>query len=145
MLARAIGIIEKNMKGASFAQVASKFKDVTDAVELVMQASVFSTKDRRALSALVQTDADDDFLQQPSGAPAAKAYESHSGSIVETLEDMEDKAKAMRNEGQKAEMTSKHNFELLAQSLNDALKVDGKALDAAKASKSAAAEAKASA
>ena len=46
---------------------------------------------------------------------------------------MEDKAKAMRNEGQKAEMTSQHNFELLAQSLNDALKIDRKDMEAAMA------------
>merc|ERR1719498_640352 len=49
----------------------------------------------------------------------------------------------MRNEGQKAEMTSKHNFELLAQSLNDAIKNDGKIMAEAKANKAASEEAKA--
>jgi len=42
MLGRAIGIIAKN-KGASFAQVSSKFGDLTTALEAIMDASVFST------------------------------------------------------------------------------------------------------
>ena len=50
---------------------------------------------------------------------------------------MEDKAKEMRNEAQKAEMNAKHSFELLAQSLNDALKVDGKIMKETKLTKSA--------
>merc|ERR1740138_1803522 len=109
MIGRAIGILEKNLKAQSFAQ------------------------DKSKLQALVQADDDDDFLTR--SAPAAKAYENKSGGIIETLEDMKDKATGMRNDGQKAEMNSEHSYNMLAQSLKDALKVDGKALDEAKADK----------
>jgi hypothetical protein len=127
MLGRAIGIIEKSMKGGSFIQAKATYESLINSLQVILSADAVKQMDTAKLQALLQDgqDADDDFLSR--SAPAAKAYESHSGSIVDTLEDMADKAKAMRNEGQKAEMTSKHNFEMLAQSLNDALKVDGKA------------------
>ena len=56
-------------------------------------------------------------------SPAPTRYESQSGSILDTLEDMKEKAVAMRNDGQKAELSSKHAFEMLKQSLEGELKV----------------------
>ena len=44
-------------------------------------------------------------------------------SILDTLEDMKEKAVAMRNDGQKAELSAKHAFEMLKQSLEGELKV----------------------
>jgi hypothetical protein len=143
MLARAAGIISKNMNG-SFLQGdgASKLKD---ALQEIVTASALQTQDKAKIQSLLQSnkDDDDDFLQQPSGAPAAAGYESHSSGILDVLEDMKDKAQEMRHEGQQAEMTSKHNFELLAQSLKDAVKVDGEAMAEAKKNKATAEEAKA--
>merc|ERR550514_1614346 len=144
MLGRAISIIDKEMRGGSLAQV-SKITGLTTALNTLIQASALSTTDKGKLQALVQTDGDDDFLQQPSGAPDPKAYESHSSGILDTLEDMADKAKEMRNEAQKSEMNAKHAFELLAQSLNDALKVDNKVMAETKQAKAAAEETKATA
>merc|ERR550514_2623313 len=132
MLGRAISIIDKEMRGGSLAQV-SKITGLTTALNTLIQASALSTTDKGKLQALVQTDGDDDFLQQPSGAPDPKAYESHSSGILDTLEDMADKAKEMRNEAQKSEMNAKHAYQLLAQSLNDALKVDQKVMAETKA------------
>jgi len=145
MLQRAAGIIEKSMKAGSFMQAKATYTALMQSLSVVLSADAVRTLDQGKLQALLQdaTNSDDDFLSR--SAPAPKAYESQSGSILATLEDMEDKAKAMRNEGQKAEMTSKHNFELLAQSLNDALKVDRKDMDSAKGIKAGAAEAKAQA
>jgi len=144
MLGRAVGIIEKEMRGGSFAQVTkASMKDLTDTLQVVMQASVLNEQDQDKLSALLQSGDGDDFLD--SSAPDAAAYESHSGSIVDTLEDMKEKATAMRNDGQKAELNAKHAYELVAQSLNSAIKVDGKALDVAKGEKAAASEIKATA
>jgi len=144
MLARAASIIEKSMKGGSFAQLSKgALTELTDSLEVVARASAFSAEDKEKLQALVQESQDDDFLS--ASAPDAKAYESHSGGILDTLEDMKEKAVAMRNDQQKAEMKAQHSYEMLAQSLKNELAVDGKALDEAKATKAAAAEAKATA
>merc|ERR1719443_1864777 len=83
---------------------------------------------------------DEDFLA--AAAPAPKAYESQSGGILDTLEDMKEKAVAMRNEAQKAEMNAKHAFEMLKQSLENSIAQDKKELGEAKATKAAAEEAK---
>merc|ERR550537_1243558 len=134
------------MKGGSFAQVSkAALSQLTDTLAVVLKASAFSSDDKNKLQALVQEaeGTDDDFLSR--SAPDAKAYESHSGSILDTLEDMKEKAVAMRNEAQKGEMKSKHAFEMLAQSLKNELAIDGKALDEAKAAKAVASETKATA
>jgi len=146
MITRAVGIIEREMKkGGSFAQVSKKsMKEVTDTLYVVLQASAFSSKDMSKLQSLIQS-SDEDFLEQPSGAPDAASYENQSGGIVETMEDMKDKAHTMRNDAQKAELNTKHAFEMLAQSLNDALKVDTKAMSEAKAGKGNSEEVKATA
>merc|ERR1719399_2665339 len=85
----------------------------------------------------------DDFLA--AAAPAPKAYESQSGGILDTLEDMKEKAVAMRNKAQKEEMNAKHAFEMLAQSLENSIAQDKKEMGEAKATKAGAEEAKATA
>merc|ERR1719420_718219 len=84
---------------------------------------------------------DDDFLQ--SAAPDPKAYESQSGGILDILEDMKEKAVAMKNDGVKAEMNAKHSFEMLKQSLENTIAQDNKELAEAKSVKAGAEEAKA--
>merc|ERR1719217_1830787 len=93
------------------------------------------------LTALMQqaSGEDDDFLSK--SAPDAKAYESHSGSILDTLEDMKEKAVAMRNKAQE-EMNAKHAFEMLEPSLQNTIKQDQKEMAASKATKAGAEEAK---
>merc|ERR1719247_1534469 len=134
MLSRAAAIIAKSLKGGSFAQLSKgALTELTDSLEVVARASAFSADDKSKLQALVQESQDDDFLS--ASAPDAKAYESHSGSILDTLEDMKEKAVAMRNDAQKGEMKAQHSFEMLAQSLKNELAIDGKALAEAKAAK----------
>merc|ERR1719379_2296356 len=141
MLSRAAAIIAKSMKGGSFAQLSKgALTELTDSLAVVARASAFSGDDKAKLQALVQETQDDDFLS--ASAPDAKAYESHSGSILDTLEDMKEKAVAMRNEQQKAEMKAKHAFEMLKQSLENSIAQDKKELGEAKATKAAAEEAK---
>jgi len=141
MLSRAIGIIEKNMRATGFVQ--GNNKEVVTALNALLQASSISAGDRSQLTALVQQAQgdDDDFLQ--SAAPAPKAYESQSGSILDILEDMKEKAVAMKNDGVKAEMNAKHSFEMLKQSLENTIAQDGKELAEAKSVKAGAEEAKA--
>jgi len=148
MLRRAAAIIEREMNKGSFLQGGSISQDamsqVTSALQTVLDASSVTSQDKSKVQALLQSSSDD-WLSQPAGAPEAAAYESHSGSILETLEDMLDKAQAQQAEGQKAEMNAKHNFEMLAQKLKDAIKNEGKEMDGAKKDKAASEEAKATA
>merc|ERR1719453_1226374 len=64
MLSRAVGIIDKNMRGTGFVQGGNK--EVVNALNVLVQASSISASDRSQLTALVQQaqgdGADDDFL-----------------------------------------------------------------------------------
>merc|ERR1719253_259439 len=149
MLRRAAAIIEREMKGGSFLQgglSSESMQEVTSALQTVLDATSVNSQDKAKVQALLQSSSDDSLsLDQPAGAPEAAAYESHSGGILETLEDMLDKAQAQQSEAQKAEMNAKHNFEMLAQKLKDAIANEGKELDSAKKDKAEASEAKATA
>ena len=77
------------------------------------------------------------------GAPAAASYKSQSGGIVDILEDLKEKAEGELAEARKAESTTKHNFNMLKQSLEDQIAEDNKDMDNLKAKKAADGEAKA--
>jgi len=77
--------------------------------------------------------------------PAGAKYETHSTNIVDVLGDLKEKAEGQLSDARKAEMTAKHNFEMLKQSLEDQLSADGKALSKTKSSKAASEEATATA
>lgn len=128
-------------KGAKTVLKKAAIKEVLDALALVVQATACNADDKEKLTSLLQASDDDDFLTK--SAPEASAYESHSGAILDTLEDMKDKAEELRADGQKGEMNAKHAYQMLKQSSENALKVDGKDFDAAKQAKSVATEAKA--
>merc|ERR1719238_2111947 len=134
------------MKKSSFAQVSkTAVKQLVSTLEVVARASVVSQVDQEKLSAFIQAAEDDgdDFLS--ASAPDAKAYESQSGSILDVLEDMKEKAMALKNDAEKAEMKSQHSFEMLAQSIKGELAADKKELNAAKTTKAASSEVKATA
>jgi len=79
------------------------------------------------------------------GAPAAAVYKTHSTGILDVLADMKDKAEGSLSDLRKAETNSKHNFEMLKQSLEDQMAADTKDMDDEKAAKAEAAEGKATA
>merc|ERR1719327_304424 len=93
----------------------------------VISAASFSAKDQSNLVALVQSQqgADDEEL----AAPAAAVYKSHSGSIFDILEDMKEKAEGQLADLRKAESTTKHNYDMLAQSLTDSINADNADLE----------------
>merc|ERR1719247_1240173 len=103
MLGRAIGIIAKEMKKSSFAQVSkTAVKQLVSTLEVVARASVVSQVDQDKLN-----------------------------SFIQAAED--------------AEMKSQHSFEMLAQSIEGELAADKKELNAAKTTKAASSEVKATA
>jgi hypothetical protein len=115
------------MRKSSFAQVSkTAVKQLVSTLEVVARASVVSQVDQDKLNSFIQAAEDDgdDFLS--ASAPDAKAYESQSGSILDVLEDMKEKAMALKNDAEKAEMKSQHSFEMLAQSIKGELAADKK-------------------
>jgi len=149
-LERAIGVISKEMSKnpASFAQVDTRnVQSLIQAVTVMLDAAAFSTQDQKKLVALVQAQqgsANDD-ADSELGAPAAAVYKSQSSGIVDVLEDLKEKAEGQLSDLRKAEVNSRHNYDMLKQSLTDSIKADTTDMDQEKAAKSAASESKAKA
>merc|ERR1719412_3445424 len=88
------------------------------ALSVLVQASVLNARDGAKLTALIQNSrqADEDG---DAGAPEAATYEGHSSGIIETLENLLEEAEGQLSEARKEETSSKNNYEMLKQSLED--------------------------
>merc|ERR1719428_2835576 len=102
-----------------------------------MDVASFSTVDQRKLLALAQSRQSAESDSDELGAPAAAVYKTHSTNIFDVLEDLEEKAETQLGDLRKAEVNSKHNYEMLRQSLEDQVAADTKGMDEEKASKAA--------
>lgn len=58
-------------------------------------------------------------LVQSAQQPQVKAFETHTNGIVGTIEEMQSKAEATVSDLRKKEMNEAHNYDMLAQNLND--------------------------
>jgi hypothetical protein len=147
-LGRAISILEKEMSKnpAAFAQIdTSNIQSVVKALSAVVDAASFTGNDKQKLMALVQSQQGADSDDGDINAPAAAVYKTHSTSIFDLLEDLKEKAEEELASLRKAETNTKHNYEMLKQSLEDSIAADTKASDEEKAAKAAAEEGKATA
>jgi len=143
-LDRAVSIISSEMakNPAALAQIDhSSMSSLLQSLGAVVDAAGFATADHQKLIALVQSQGED----SEAGAPAAATYKSQSGGIVDLLEDLKEKAEGELAEARKAESSSKHNFGLMKQSLEDQMSADTKDMNEEKSAKEAAAESKATA
>merc|ERR1719181_561007 len=97
---------------------------ITQALSVMVKASVLSSADAGRLTALVQSSqaSEDSDSDLSLGAPAAAVYKGQSGGIIETLEDLLEKAEGQLSDARKKETTALHNFEMLKQSLEDSIK-----------------------
>jgi hypothetical protein len=140
-LERAIGIIEKEMKGGASMMQLKKAGSVVQALQAMVQAQSLSSADGQKLTALIQSNhaAEDD----DAGAPDPAVYENQSGGVLDVLNDLLEKAQAELDDARKAETASLQNFEMLKQSLTDEIKFANKEKDEAAKSKSESAEGKA--
>jgi len=111
-------------------------------LSVVADAAAFATSDKKKLLALVQSQQSSDADDADVGAPAAAVYKNKSGSIVEVLEGMKEKAEAQLSDLRKAESNTQHNYNMLKQSLEDQAAADKKDLAEQKAAKAEAEEAK---
>jgi len=145
-LTRAIAVLEREMQKnpAALVQVdTANLSSVLQAMSAVLDAASFSSTDLKKLTALMQSKQSDDGDDEDLGAPAPKAYKTHSNSIVEVLEDMKDKAEGELSDARRAETNAQHNFNMLKQSLEDKMAADNKDMEEQKAAKIEAEENKA--
>merc|ERR1719468_594617 len=147
-LGRAIAIIEREMQKnpAALAQVdTSNVNGMVQSLSAIVDAASFSVADKQRLSALVQErqNADDDL--DSFGAPAAATYKTHSTGILEVLEDLKEKSEEQLSDLRKAEVNTRHNYDMLKQSLEDQIAADTKDMEEEKAAKAGAAQCKATA
>jgi len=145
-LDRAVGILQKEMSKnpAALAQVdATNLDSVIKGLDAVINAASFSAQDQQKLTALVQqrSGSDDEEL----GAPAAAVYKTHSTSIFDVLEDMKEKAETQLADLRKAESNTKHQYNMLKQSLEDEIEADTKDMNEEKSLKAASEEQQANA
>jgi len=145
-LARAVTIIKREM---SFAQGGAKassknskgLEALSGALNQIIAAAWIDSSSRSKLKAFMSTEAEaDDELSLKQPQAAVKNYENHSGGIVATLEDMKDKAESTLNNLRREEMQSKHAFEMIKQSLTDAVTNLNKEIDESTAASGSAQE-----
>jgi len=145
-LERAIGILSKEMEKnpAAFAQIdTSSTERLVQTLGAVISAAGFAGADKTKLVGLIQSQGSQSDDDQEFGAPAAATYKSHSSGIVDVLEDMKEKAEAELSDLRKEETNSKHNYDMLKQSLEDQMAADTKDMEDEKAAKAEASEGKA--
>merc|ERR1719443_2592773 len=116
-------------------------QSVTQALAVMVEATSLSSADASKLTALLQDEDSSDSM----GAPAAAVYKGKSGGIVETMQDLYEKAEAQLEVARQTEKKSLQAFQMLAQSLKDEIKYGQKDLDKAKKNLGASAEAQATA
>jgi len=150
MLGRAATVLKREL---SFAQTPQSMKHqkkigaVVDALKQMVDAEWVDVSSKRKLKSFLQAaaqakeDEDDDLsFTQPQAKMVA--YESSSGGIVKTIEEMQGKAEDTLSDLRKKETGDAQNFAMLEAGLNDEIKHGGEKLSTAKKSKAANEQAK---
>jgi hypothetical protein len=146
-LERAIAILSRE-QAKNPASALLQFKNsasIVTALTAMVQASMLSSSDASRLTALLQNKQESESEEDDADAPAAAVYKGHSDGIIGVLEDLLDKAQSQLESAQKTETTSKHNYEMLKQSLEDETANSEKDLGEAKNGLAASQEQKATA
>lgn len=140
---RAIGVIEKGLTGGASMMQFQNAGGVVQALAAMVRAESISGGDGKKLTALLQSDSDDD----DTGAPAGAVFENSAGSgnILDSLNGLLEKANSQLEDSRATEKSSLQNFDMLAMSLKDQSKFANKELDEAKKAKAQAEEYKATA
>merc|ERR1719266_2062805 len=103
--------------GAAMVQL-KKSGSAIQALNVLVHASALNAQDGAKLTALIQESRQAD-QDADAGAPEAATYEGHSSGIIETLESLLEEAEGQLSEARKKETSSKNNYEMLKQSLED--------------------------
>merc|ERR1719181_1161706 len=118
---------------------------VVKALAVMVEATSLSSADATKLTALLQQSQESEDGSDSLGAPAAQVYKNKSGGIIETMQELYDKAEAQLEEVRKTETKNVQAYEMLKQSLTDEIKYANQDLDKAKKNLAASAERKAAA
>jgi len=110
------------MRGGHF-HVSKQSQAAIDALKTIVESQWVDSGSRRTLQAFIQSktaaaDEDDDFALDQT---QTKSVESSSGSIVQTVEDMQGKAEDTLSEVRKKEMEASHGFQMVEAGLLDEL------------------------
>merc|ERR1719478_2076718 len=116
--------------------------NVAQALAVMVQATSLSTADATKLSSFLQSSQASEDGSDSLGAPAAAVYKGQSGGIIETMQDLYEKAEAQLEEARKTETKSVQAFQMLAQSLKDEIRYGTKDMDKAKKDLATSAEAR---
>merc|ERR1719324_1437325 len=110
----------------------------------IIEANWVNSKDKATVQALLQSSSgDEDLSLQPQAK--VSGYQSQGSGILDTLEDMKEKAESTLSDARKAEMTAAHEYEMLKQSLEMQMSTMKKRMSEATTEKSGLEEVKASA
>merc|ERR1740138_1867023 len=122
-LERATGILEKELSksGASMLQLQGA-SSVVQALAVMVEATSLSSADATKLTEFLQNAQADEDGSDDLGAPAAAVYKGKSGGIIETMEDLHEKAETQLEKARAAETKSVQAYQMLAQSLKDEIK-----------------------
>jgi len=137
-LDRAVVVLKRNMAFMQAGNFPKKEMSLlASSLSKIVEASWVNEHDRKVVQSLLQTqtsDGDEDLSFQPQATTTS--YTSQSGGIVDTLEDMREKAEESLSSTRKDEMEAAHAFALLKQSLEDEISVSKKQLSQATLQKS---------
>jgi len=146
-LGRAATVLKRGMSFAQTQGGRKKIGAVVAALKNIIDAEWVDIGSRRKLNSFIQAtaqakeDEDDDLsLSQPQAKQVA--YESSSGGIVKTVEEMQGKAEDTLSDLRKKEMGDAQNFAMLEQGLSDEIKHGEEKLSTATSGKAANEEAK---
>jgi len=148
VLERELSFVQQEGKPATNAAMQKKLGGMVMALSAIVDAEWVSTAQKQKLESFLKPKAQEDDLslvQQQQPQASTKAYESKSGGIVETLKDMQDKAEDQLNELHKYGLKTRGEFNVLEQTLTDAIANLNEQISEASSSKCAAEEAKAKA
>merc|ERR1719162_302362 len=146
-LGRAASVLKKGLSFAQGSRAQKKISAAVNALASIVDAEWLDIRSRRSLKSFLQASAqaqeaaeDDLSLSQPQAKQVA--YESSSGGIVKTVEEMQGKAEDTLSGLRKKEMGDAQNFAMLESGLNDEIKHGEEKLGTATKGKAANEEAK---
>merc|ERR1719183_2531949 len=149
-LSRAASVLKRGLSFAQGSMAQKKVEAAVAALQNIVDAAWLDVRSKRSLKSFLQSaaqakDADDDDFSLSQPQAKMVAYESSSGGIVKTVEEMQGKAEDALADLRKKEMGDAHTFEMLKSGLEDEIKNGNEKLSLATSGKAANKEAKADA
>merc|ERR1719183_1909656 len=149
-LSRAASVLKRGLSFAQGSMAQKKVEAAVDALENIVDAAWLDVRSKRSLKSFLQAaaqakDADDDDFSLSQPQAKMVAYESSSGGIVKTIEEMQGKQEDALADLRKKEMGDAHNFDMLKSGLEDEIKNGNEKLSIATSGKAANQQAKADA